>query len=153
VVIYGGGDGLHLRAGPNAQKIATLLKGSVLSLRGVARDEGGFRWWPVKLAPGWLADGPRDRAQARWLAPLETERITPGQAARVVYPGGDGLNVRRAPGATSDKVATLLAGSTVRVVGEAQVVDGVTWWPIEVLPGWVAEGASNMAQPRWLQFQ
>ena len=152
VVIYGGGEGLHLRAAPNQHQIASLLKGTALTVRGPAQDEGGFRWWPVAIADGWMAEGPRDSAQPRWLAPVDAERLEVGRAASVKYAGADGLNVRASPGPTSPKIATLLRGSTVTVVEGPHMVNGVAWWRVQVAPGWVAEGPADPARPRWLQL-
>ena len=151
-VIYGGGEGLHLRAAPNQNKIATFLKGSVLTIRGTPRDDAGFRWWPVEIAPGWVAEGSSDVAQPRWLVPAQGDAVNIGQEVQVVYDGGDGLNLRGAPGASSQKIATLLKPSSAVVVDGPQTVNGVRWWAIKVPPGWIAEGAVDQTQPRWLRF-
>ena len=151
-VIYSGADGLNLRDGPNQRKIAALLKGSYVTIRGAARDEGGFRWWPVDIEQGWMVEGPRDSSQPRWLAPIGSDQISVGQQVRVVYPGKDGLNLRRAPDHTSDKVATFLQGSSLTVAGDPRTVNGVTWWPVRAASGWIAEGATDVAKPRWIQF-
>jgi hypothetical protein len=151
-VTYSGKDGLHLRDAPNRRDIAVLLRDSLLTVRGAARDEAGFRWWPAAIEPGWMAEGPRNPAQARWLAPMGTDSVDAGHEARVVYTGADGLNLRRAPDPASDKVATLMRGSSVTVVAGPRVVDGVRWWQVRVAPGWIAEGATDLSQPRWLAF-
>ena len=151
-VIYDGAEGLHLRDGPNQQIIAALLAGSWLTIRGEARDEAGFRWWPVEGAQGWMAEGPRDPAEPRWLAPVEGGHAGVGGQVRVLYPGADGLNLRRAPGPASEKVATLLKGASLTVVDRPQTVDGVTWWAVRLAPGWVAEGPADPARPRWIRF-
>lgn len=151
-VIYAGEEGLHLRAAPNEAKIATFLKGSLLTIRGTPRDAGGFRWWPVDTAVGWVAEGSSDPSQPVWLAPLEGSGLGIGRTAQVVYGGGDGLNLRRAPGPGSEKIATLLKPSSLVVVDGPRTVDGVRWWMVQVGPGWIAEGALDVSQPRWLKF-
>jgi hypothetical protein len=152
VVIYGGNEGLQLRTAPNEEKIAALLAGTSLAIRGAPRDDGGFRWWPVAIAQGWMAAGPSDPAKPPWLAPMAGDHIAAGQQARVVYDGADGLNLRSSAGPASPKIATLLQGSAVTVLDRPQTIGGVTWWPVQVAAGWVAEGQTDPAQPRWLRF-
>lgn len=151
-VIYAGEEGLHLRAAPNEAKIATFLKGSLLTIRGTPRDAGGFRWWPVDSAVGWVAEGSSDPSQPVWLAPLEGSGLGIGRQAQIVYGGSDGLNLRRVPGPGSEKIATLLKPSSLVVVDGPRTVDGVRWWMVQVGPGWIAEGALDVSQPRWLKF-
>lgn len=152
LVVYGGREGLQLRAAPNQARIAALLKGSTLAVRGPAQEAAGFRWWPVAAARGWLVEGPRDTAQPRWLVPVGAPKIGAGMQARVSYAGADGLNLRGGPQADAPKIVTLLQGSTVTVTGEPHITNGVAWWPVEIAAGWVAEGPPGGAAPRWLQL-
>ncbi len=149
-VIYAGADGLHIRDAPNQTKVATLLQGSVVMVRGAPRDDGGFRWWPVAVEPGWIAEGPRDAAQPRWLASAGGEALDQGQSARVTYAGADGLNLRRESGPAGAIIVALLEGSTLAITGPPQDIDGVRWFPVRVAEGWIAEGHSDPAEPRWL---
>jgi hypothetical protein len=69
-VVYEGEDGLNLRRepGPTGSIIATLLRGSTVTLIGEPREVEGARWWPVQIPDGWIAEGPDDEATPRWLA-------------------------------------------------------------------------------------
>lgn len=153
LVVYGGEEGVNLRAAPNQDKYAALLKDSLVSIRGTARDEGGFRWWPVAVEPGWMAERSSDPAQEPWLVPVDTDRIEVGRQVRVAYPGKDGLNLRRAAGADGEKLVTLLQASLVTVIGGPQLINGVAWWQVQVAEGWLSEGATDPAQPRWIVLQ
>ena len=149
-VTYAGADGLHIRDAPNQTKIATLLQGSVVTVRGAPRDDGGFRWWPIAVEPGWIAEGPHDPALSRWLASTGGQVLDQSQGARVTYAGADGLNVRREPGPAGAIIVTLLEGSSLAITGPSQDIDGVRWFPAVVAEGWIAEGRSDPAEPRWL---
>lgn len=153
LIVYAGEEGVNLRTAPNQDKYAALLKDSFVSIRGAARDEGGFRWWPVAIEPGWMAERSRDPAQDPWLVPIDADRIAAGRQVRVVYPGKDGLNLRRTAGADGEKLATLLQGSLVTVVGGPQLVNGVAWWQVQVADGWLSEGTTDPSQPRWIALQ
>ena len=148
--MYTGEEGLNLRAQPGQQIIAALLQGSYVTIRGAARDQGGFRWWPVMVEPGWMAEGPSDPAQERWLVPVDAEQLEPGRPARVEYPGRDGLNVRQTPGPDGTKSSTLLQGSLVTVIGGPEHVDGIAWWQVQVAEGWLSEGSTGTSEPRWI---
>lgn len=149
-VIYAGADGLHIRDAPNLTKVATLLKGSIVTVQGAPRDDGDYRWWPVGVESGWIAEGPRDAAQPRWLSPAEGGILDQSQAARVTYAGADGLNLRREAGPAGAIIVTLLEGSTLKITGSPQDIDGVRWFPARVAEGWIAEGRTDPAEPRWL---
>jgi hypothetical protein len=151
--VYAGEEGLNLRSEPNQQKIAALLKDSFVTVRGAAREEGGFRWWPVAIEAGWMVEGPADPAKERWLVPVNSEQLVPGQQARVAYPEKDGLNLRRTAGPEGEKLATLLQGSQVTVIGGPTQVNGTTWWQVKVAEGWLSEGATDPSQPRWMLMQ
>jgi hypothetical protein len=150
--VYGGADGVSLRTAPNEQKVGALLQGSQFQIRGPSRDAGGFRGWPVAVEAGWIVEGPADPAQPRWLAPAQPAVLAPGVNATVVYAGAEGLNLRRDPGVNGITIATLTQGSVVSITGPAQIIDGVTWWPVHLPDGWMAEGATDPAAPRWLSL-
>ncbi len=152
-VVYTGEEGLNVRTQPGQQIIAALLQGSYVTIRGAARDEGGFRWWPVMVEPGWMAEGPSDPAQGRWLVPVDAEQLEPGRQARVEYPGKDGLNVRQTAGADGAISSTLLQGSLVTVVGGPEHVDGMAWWQVQVAEGWLSEGSTGTSESRWIVME
>jgi hypothetical protein len=150
-VVYEGVDGLSLRDAPNQNKVAGLLKGSTFTIGGEPRDQDGFRWWPAQVEPGWIAEGPGDASQPRWLAPVSGDQIQAGGQARVIYAGEEGMNLRRSPGVAGDLIAALARDSTMTITGEAQMIGAVRWWPVRLNPGWVAEGPSDGSQPRWIE--
>jgi hypothetical protein len=71
-VVYSGKDGLYLRRNPDlgSDVIAIFLKDSYLTIIGGPELGGGFRWWRVSIAPGWVAEGKVDTSEPRWLKPI-----------------------------------------------------------------------------------
>jgi hypothetical protein len=150
-VIYDGADGLNLRNSPNGDIIATLLENSELIVVGNAVDADGFRWWPVELEIGWIAEGRADELGSKWLESVDANVIKIDQRVKVVYSGSDGLNLRHDPDPGSDKIATFLEGSYLRVIGGPEIGGGFKWWHVSVAPGWIAEGSVNPSAPRWFR--
>lgn len=76
--------------------------------------------------------------------------VAPGTTTTVVV---DNLNLRVAPGASSDIVTVLSSGDEVRVTGLSQSADGTRWWPVEArqngvdLTGYVWDG--GLAPNQW----
>jgi hypothetical protein len=66
-------DGLIWRAnfGKDGAPIAYLLRGSKMRVTGNSQTKDGRRWWPVKVAIGWVAEGPADNPQEAWIKPLQ----------------------------------------------------------------------------------
>jgi tetratricopeptide (TPR) repeat protein len=71
VVIYSGADGLNLRFAPGLDRevIAALLQGTQLTVIGSSEEHDRNIWWPVRINPGWLAEGPLDQSP-RWITPV-----------------------------------------------------------------------------------
>jgi SH3-like domain-containing protein len=68
---------------------------------------------------------------------------TVGQRLQIANTGGDGVNLRRDPGQSGEKVKTLQEGSLVEIVGPDQTLDGTVWRNVRDLQGdvgWVAGG-------------
>jgi uncharacterized protein YgiM (DUF1202 family) len=71
---------------------------------------------------------------------------------RVAVTAGDGLNVRDAPGETTEVIETLLVGTeaTILALPDAGTDDGFTWYQIETddgLTGWVAGEFIELVAP------
>jgi hypothetical protein len=117
---------------------------------------------PRSVIPPWLIETTRSAAVlpgfaatpiVTQLAPTLDPMSTPdlnavpgalrqGGLAVVTTTEGDSLNVRDRPGTSGAIIATLPAGTVVRIVGLPQRVDDLTWWNIQ-LPdlsiGWAVD--------------
>lgn len=69
--------------------------------------------------------------------------VAPGTATTVSV---DRLNLRVGPGSNSEVIAVVTEGTTVRVTGLSQTINGERWWPVETgidgvsYEGWVWDG-------------
>lgn len=64
-----------------------------------------------------------------------------GQRLQVANTGNEGVNLRREPGQTGEKIKTIQDGTLVEVVGPDSTVDGVVWRNVRDLQGetgWIA---------------
>ena len=64
-----------------------------------------------------------------------------GQRLQVYGTGNDGVNLRREPGQTGERIKTVREGTVLEVVGPDQTVDGATWRNVRDTQGesgWIA---------------
>jgi cell wall-associated NlpC family hydrolase len=61
-----------------------------------------------------------------------TEQFIQGDQAVVSGTGGTGLNIRSAPSADSNVYFVADEGTSMEIVGEPEVIDGITWYPVLV---------------------
>ncbi|MEO6061828.1 MAG: SH3 domain-containing protein [Thermoflexales bacterium] len=70
-----------------------------------------------------------------------------GGYVRIVDTGPNGLNFRKEPSRTSERIRSLAEGSVFEVVGGPTSADGLTWWKLKDADGNVGWGASDYLQP------
>jgi hypothetical protein len=155
-VIAGGGERVNLRQVPNAggEIVTKLEDGTTVELRVDRLDtftgSDGIRWWPVSVdgVDGWVSGFYLAGSEAPVVASaeqftLEGDDLT-GRTA-LINGGGDGINLRAAPGHDGEVIDVLGDGVEVALrIDTADTVydaDGVTrWWPVAVdgVEGWVS---------------
>lgn len=74
--------------------------------------------------------------------------------AEINSPEGNGANIRVEPGFSSNILRTVLNGTSVQILDEAVVIDGVTWIHIRFIDqveGWIVRGllVSATPEPDW----
>lgn len=75
-------------------------------------------------------------------APTVTAQIV-GQRLQIANTGGEGVNLRRDPGSSGERIKTIPDGTLVEIVGPDQNIDGTVWRNVRDLQGdvgWVAGG-------------
>lgn len=153
-VAYEKPDGLNVRKSPsNGAVIVKLLKGSKLTVQNKYVESNNYRWWPVKLDQGWVAEGETDLTKPRLLKALSVPAIGNNEEVVVNYSSSrnPGLSLRRDYDLRSETIAALLQGSRMTVIGGPQTKQGYIWWLVRVDDGWITEGPTDDAQPRWLK--
>jgi uncharacterized protein YgiM (DUF1202 family) len=134
-----GVDFLNVRMEPSATGVilATLPAGTALTVLAGPVTAGGFNWYQVQAGDqfGWAvssfvltggtASGPGAGTGAQWVY---------GDTVTV---NTDALNVRALPAQSAQILDVYRSGRVATVTGDAQVVDGITWYPLDRL-GWVA---------------
>ncbi len=85
--------------------------------------------------------------------PLPGAPATPGAASvkiggyvRIVETGSTGLNFRKEPSRTAEKIRSLPEGNVYEVVGGPASADGLTWWRLKDADGTSGWGASDYLQ-------
>ena len=77
-------------------------------------------------------------------AGTSNDPISVGAKVKITDTGPTGLNFRKAPARTAEKIRSLPEGNIYDVVGGPQTADGLTWWqlkdPSDGITGW---GASD----------
>jgi hypothetical protein len=153
-ITYDKPDGLNMRKSPgNGAIIVKLLKGSKLTVQNRYIESNNYRWWPVKLDQGWIAEGETDLTKPRLLKAVSVPAIASNEQVVVSYSSSrnPGLSLRRDYDLRSETVAVLLQGSKMTVIGGPQTRQGYIWWLVRVDDGWITEGPTDDAQPRWLK--
>jgi hypothetical protein len=147
-------DGLNVRKSPgNGAVIVKLLRGSKLTVQNRFVESNNYRWWPVKLDQGWIAEGETDLTKPRLLKAVSVPAIGNNEQVVVHYSSSrnPGLSLRRDYDLRSETIAVLLQGSKMTVIGGPQTKQGYIWWLVRVDDGWITEGPTDDAQPRWLK--
>jgi hypothetical protein len=153
-ITYEGQDGLNVRKSPhNGAIIVKLLKGSKLTVQNRYVEANNYRWWPVKLEQGWIAEGETDLTRPRLMMPLGAPAIANNGQVVVSYSSSrsPGLFLRRDYDLRSETIAALLQGSRMTVIGGPQTKQGYVWWLVRADDGWIAEGPVDDTQSRWLK--
>ena len=73
--------------------------------------------------------------------PTATAQAVVGQRLQVAGTGNDGVNLRREPGQTGERIKTIREGTVLEVVGPDQTVDGTVWRNVRDTQGesgWIA---------------
>lgn len=124
-------EDLNLRddASADATLIETLPAGTPVTITSDAIASGDYTWYAVEsdYGDGYVA--------GEYLADPET--IPAGTSVAI---NTDELNLRAAAGVDSDVVSVLDTGTEITIVGEPQVLDGITWYEVDTAAGsgWVA---------------
>ena len=153
-ITYEKPDGLNVRKSPSSGAIIVkLLKGSKLTVQNKYVESNNYRWWPVRLDQGWIAEGETDLTKPRLLKALSDPAIGNNEQVVVSYSSSrsPGLSLRRDYDLRSETIAALLQGSKMTVIGGPQTKQGYIWWLVRVDDGWIAEGPTDDVQPRWLK--
>ncbi|HEV7860052.1 MAG TPA: SH3 domain-containing protein [Pyrinomonadaceae bacterium] len=153
-VIYDQPGGLNMRKSPGSGAvIVKLLKGSKLTVQNRFVESNNYRWWPVKLDQGWIAEGETDLTKPRLLKAISVPAIANNEQVVVNYSSSrnPGLSLRRDYDLRSETIAVLSQGSKMTVIGGPQTKQGYIWWLVRVDDGWITEGPTDDAQPRWLK--
>ena len=76
-------------------------------------------------------------------AGTSNDPISVGAKIKIVDTGPTGLNFRKTPARTGEKIRSLPEGNIYDVVGGPQAADGLTWWqlkdPSDGITGWGAQ--------------
>lgn len=72
------------------------------------------------------------------------QQIGVGARIRIVNTGGNGLNFRRAPTISAERIRALPEGSTYEIVGGPEQADGFIWWQLrDPSDGTIGWGVQN----------
>lgn len=154
-VTYEQPDGLNVRRSPHSGAvIVKLLKGSKLTVQNRYTEAHNYRWWPVRLDQGWIAEGETDLSKPRLLAPVGAPAIANNGQVVVSYASqrNPGLYLRRDFDLRSEAIASLLQGSRMTVIGGPQTRQGYIWWLVRIDDGWIAEGPTDNSVGPWLRL-
>jgi SH3-like domain-containing protein len=81
-------------------------------------------------------------------APAVTPEPQPAvQRLRVSGTNGSGVNLRSKPGERSQRIKTVPEGTTLEIVGETQVADGLQWRNVREPGGGIGWIAASFASP------
>jgi hypothetical protein len=156
-------NGARVREQPNASALVLTVApfdALVEVLEGpVCADD--LNWWRIRVTvldftyEGWAADAESGgtplmidetaRNASVCLSPLP---LTVGGRAYVDYRDQELKNLRAAPSADAELVASLLDGIALDVIGGPFCSEGLNWWQVRVVPrpevtGWIAEGGNG----------
>ncbi len=138
-------DFLNVRLEPSTTGaiVATLPAGSGLTVLAGPVSAGGFNWYQVQAGEryGWAVSTFVVTGGTGTTPDPGTNPGT-GPGAQWVYGDTvtvttDALNVRALPSMSAQILEVYRSGRVATVTGDAQVVDGTTWYPLDRL-GWVA---------------
>ncbi|HUG13956.1 MAG TPA: C40 family peptidase, partial [Thermomicrobiales bacterium] len=153
MVVDTNGDGLNLRTGPSTGFAVqvTMPEGSIVQVVETGlTDDTGLGWTQVRYSglTGYAATmylaaasgliDPPPVAPDPPAADPQPNGLAAGSRATVSGTGGDGLNVRSAPGTSATVLTAIHEGARVTILGgPEQDASGNSWYQIEtVVVGW-----------------
>ncbi len=80
-------------------------------------------------------------------APVSSGTFGVGARVTIVGTGGGGLNFRRAPSISAERIRSLPDGTVYEIVGGPEQADGFTWWQLrDPTDGTIGWGVQNYMQ-------
>jgi len=149
MVNTGFGSPLNLRVAPSlrADIVRGLLTGEIVTLLDGPQVADGVSWWEVRLSSGIQGWSAERAASLQTLVAVDVGEVGIGGRYWAIPETGRGLNLRAAPGLTSEVLSLVSRGREVVVLDGPQEVDGTRWWRVYVPyldgEGWMAEAVDG----------